>query len=143
MKNKLELCCAKLRSAFMYPHSSFLNYCCAMFIVYKAPLKLKTYSGQKSNTIGTSGQRFSWSPFRLRRLTGMTIVDCYFHNSFPPLSHRRSARIKNLFSESSQERPKTFGYTFFQTRLTILGPPGGHFGFLWFSQKVESKNLFS
>ena len=47
-------------------------------------------------------------------------------------------RSKKLFSETLWEHPKTWGYTTFQTPSAILGPPGGHFGFLRFSQKKWS-----
>ena len=37
---------------------------------------------------------------------------------------------KNLFSKISLERPKTLGFTSFQSLEAILETPGRHFGFL-------------
>ena len=38
-------------------------------------------------------------------------------------------RSKNLFSKSFSKRPKTKGYTPFQTPSAIFRPPSGHVGF--------------
>ena len=72
---------------------------------------------------------------RLTTTLVATKNDTIFSFSFPGIyfSHRRSTRIKNLFRESWRKRPKTWGKTPFQTPSAILGPPGGHFGFLRFS----------
>ena len=53
-------------------------------------------------------------------------------------SHRRSARIKKLIQRKLTKAPKNQGQTPFQTPSAILGPPGGHFEFLRFSQKEWS-----
>ena len=102
-----------------------------------------TWSPLVIQCIGTSGRHSSHLPFR--QLTGTTIVDYYFHYSFPlllpfffsspsqPFLIEGVLGSKNLFCESGREHPKTKGFTPFQPPSAILGPPGGHFGFLRFS----------
>ena len=88
------------------------------------------------NFFGTSGRRCSQSPLGGQLVT--TLVDRYFHHSFlffsfslfflflvfsvVYVSHRRSARINNLFSKSWQERLKTLGRPLSRPRRLFWGP---------------------
>ena len=59
----------------------------------------------------------------------ISLFSTFLHSSLLPFLIEGVLGSKNLFSESWPERPKSSGYTPFQTPSAILGPPGGHFGF--------------
>ena len=65
-----------------------------------------------------------WSAFQLIAVQAVDWHDDYFHYSFPPLSHRRSARIKKLIVRKLTGVPKNHGVPPFLD-------PVGHFGAPW------------
>ena len=65
-----------------------------------------------------------WSAFQSIAVQAVDWHNDYFHYSFPPLSHRRSARIKKLIVRKLTGAPKNHGvHTFLD--------PVGHFGAPW------------
>ena len=72
----------------------------------------------------------------------------FFHFfSIATFSHRRSARIKKLILQKLTGAPRNLGIDPFQTPTAILGPSGGHFGFLlvfvFFIIKYNTASLVS
>ena len=65
-----------------------------------------------------------WSAFQSIAVQAVDWHDDYFHYSFPPLSHRRSARIKKLIVRKLTGVPKNHGVHPFLD-------PVGHFGAPW------------
>ena len=65
-----------------------------------------------------------WSAFQSIAVQAVDWHDDYFHYSFPPLSHRRSARIKKLIVRKLTGAPKNHGVHPFLD-------PVGHFGAPW------------
>ena len=105
------------KNAFLHEFKGFCPFSCNFPRYLLLPLLFLVIN------IGTSGCRCSRSPFR--RSTGNDVSGPLFSPFFSFLfsffsfifsvvyfSHRRSARIKNLFSESWRESPKTKGWPF-------------------------------
>ena len=65
-----------------------------------------------------------WSAFQSIAVRAVDWHDNYFHYSFPPLSHRRSARIKKLVVQKLTRAPKKHWVHHFLD-------PVGHFGAPW------------
>ena len=65
-----------------------------------------------------------WSTFQSIAIQAVDWHDDYFHYSFPPLSHRRSARIKKLIVRKLTGAPKKHGVHPFLD-------PVGHFRAPW------------
>ena len=65
-----------------------------------------------------------WSAFQSIAVQADDWHDDYFHYSFPPLSHRRSAQIKKLIVRKLTGAPKNHGVHPFLD-------PVGHFGATW------------
>ena len=65
-----------------------------------------------------------WSAFQSIAVQAVDWHNDYFHYSFPPLSHRRSARIKKLIVRKLTGAPKNHGVHPFLD-------PVGHFGAPW------------
>ena len=65
-----------------------------------------------------------WSAFQSIAVQAVDWHDDYFHYSFPPLSHRRSAWIKKLIVRKLMGAPKNHGVHPFLD-------PVGHFGAPW------------